>query len=98
MTEKPSEKRRKHNVQKAIKFFSVKQKSWDTKGELTARAATLLPAAKMAAIAELIADHGPSFEILLKWVNTHRQAAREMTADDFQELQDGLAVRAVQES
>jgi hypothetical protein len=93
----PTEKRRLQIVAKMKAWFSIKQ-GWEGP-EATARAALLKEdEAAMLSLMRLVASRPNEVGILVKYVNTHRQAVMEMTEEDLKEVQDHFRIAAVHSS
>lgn len=94
----PTEKRRLQIIAKMKDWFSIKQKVW-TGHELSHRAILLKEdEVAMLSLMRLLAEKPNEVSVLAKYVNTHRQAVMQMTAEDLKEVQDHFRAASVHSS
>ena len=99
----PTEKRRLQIIAKMKDWFSVKQKAWTglfTTGHDLSNRAILLKEDEvvMLSLMRLLVEKPNEVSVLAKYINTHRQAVMQMTAEDLKEVQDHFRIAIVHSS
>jgi len=97
MKKKSPEKKAANASKKTKEWFSIEQKT--KKGTaLSHRAILLQDEVSTLSLMKLMANNPNEVFVLMKYVNTHRQMVRDMTAEELKEIQDFFRVLSVQSS